>query len=267
MVAGLLRPFQNWPLAGLTVVSILVAGGLLLLFKQTSNQPALVRAKRQIHAGLFELRLFQESPRLMLRASVDLFRQQGRYLRHAFVPFLWAVLPLSLLVAHLQAHYGYEGLVPGTRTIVKVRLKADGARVDPAIRPSLALDAPAGLRVETPCVWTPSLREGAWRIVADRPGDYDLRLRWDGHVITKHVRVSSRVAARSPVRPAEGVWDEWWHPAEAPLPADLAIEAIEVAYPSRSIDVFHLGMPWSVVFLLLTSVFMLLGRSVVGVVI
>ncbi len=156
--------------------------------------------------------------------------------------------------------------MPGVRTIVKVRLTAGAAGVDSAVRPSLTLDAPAGLRVETPCVWTPSLHEGAWRIVADRPGDYDLRLRWEGHVVTKQVRVSSRVAARSPVRPPANVWDEWWHPAEAPLPADIGIDAIEVTYPSRSIDLFHLQMPWSVVFLLLTSVFMLLGRSVVDVV-
>jgi hypothetical protein len=266
-VSALLWPFQAWPLAGLTVVSLLAASGLLVLFKHTSNQPALVHAKRQIHAGLFELRLFQDSPRLMLRASGELFRQQARYLRHAFVPLLWAILPLSFLIAHLQTHYGYEGLRPATKAIVKVRLNAEGVRADPTVRPSLALEAPPGLRVETPCVWTPPLREGAWRIVADRPGDYALRVRLDGRVVTKSVRVSSLVVARSPVRPPEGVWDEWWHPAEAPLPPDAGLDAIEVTYPERSIDVFHFSVPWSGVFIVFTAIFMLLGRSVVNVVI
>jgi hypothetical protein len=287
LIAALLRPFESWPpIAGLTVVSLIVAAGLLVAFKLTSNQRALASAKRSIRAGLFELRLFQDDPRLMLRASAGLLRQQAVYLRHAFVPLLWVSIPLSLLLAQLQAYYGYEGLRPGQSAIVSVRVGADAAAAqtdrrggDPSL-PLLVLEAPPGLRVETPCVWVPSLREAAWRIAADREGDYDLRVTWNGASpeastnastsasLTKRVRVTSRVVAFAPVRPAAGVWSEWRYPAEPPLPAGGPIEAIAVAYPERAIDlhVLNLSLPWLVLFLVFTTAGMLAGRSLLDVV-
>jgi peptidoglycan biosynthesis protein MviN/MurJ (putative lipid II flippase) len=102
-----LGPLRDWPpLAGLTVVSLLVAMALLVIIKFTSNQRALADTKRQILASLFELRLFQDDPRLMLRATGGLLRQQGRYLAYAFVPVLVAFVPITLLLLHLQAYYG-----------------------------------------------------------------------------------------------------------------------------------------------------------------
>jgi hypothetical protein len=69
-VARLLAPFAAWPpIVGLTMVSLLAAVILLIAFKWTSNQRAIADAKRQVHAGLFELRLFQDDPRLMARAA------------------------------------------------------------------------------------------------------------------------------------------------------------------------------------------------------
>ena len=180
LLDALLWPFQAWPLAGLTVVSLLVSLALLAAFKVTSNQRALAASKRRIQANLFELRLFQDDPRLVMRVVGDLLLQQMVYLRYACVPLLWVALPLAILAAHLHARYGYDGLRPGHAALVTVRMKpaADDARraADSAGRPAIALDAPSGLRVETPGVWAEPLRETAWRISAERDGDYELRV-------------------------------------------------------------------------------------------
>jgi hypothetical protein len=109
---ALLWPFQAWPLAGLTVVSLLVSLALLAAFKATSNQRAMAAAKGRIQANLFELRLFQDDPRLVMRVVGDLLRQQAVYLRYACVPIVWVALPLAILAAHLQVRYGYDGLRP-----------------------------------------------------------------------------------------------------------------------------------------------------------
>jgi hypothetical protein len=264
-VSALLRPFQSWPpILSLALVSLVTGVGLLLLFKYTSNQRALSETKRRIRAGLLELRLFQDSPRLMRRSVGELLLQQLRYLRFALVPGLWAIVPLGILLSHLHAYYGYDGLQPSTQTMLTVRLAPDAASTG---RPPLSIEAPAGLRVETPCVWTPALREGAWRIAAERPGEYDLRVTASGTDVTKRVVVSTAVAARAPWRTAPDVWDEFLNPAEAPLPARSPIESIGLRYPPRDISILGFALPWIVVFLLLTSLFMFAARSLLNVVI
>jgi hypothetical protein len=176
-------------------------------------------------------------------------------------------LPLSILFAHLQTYYGYDALRPGQSAIVIVRTTADTS----TLPSTLTLEPPSGLRVETPCVWAPSRREGAWRIAADRDGDYDLRVMWDGTGgVTKRVRVTSAATAtiaREPVRPAARMLDEWLHPGEPPLPAAAPIEAITVTYANATIDIGGFPMPWVIVFLALTTLFMLVGRSFLQVVI
>src|SRR5687767_3336482 len=104
-----------------------------------------------------------------------------------------------------------------------------------AVRPDITLDAPSGLRVETPGVWAAALGETAWRISAERDGDYELRISPTASgaggaagAITKRVRVTPLVVARPATRPSPSIWDQLWMPAEAPLPADSPIEAIDI---------------------------------------
>jgi hypothetical protein len=264
LLDALLWPFQAWPLAGLTVVSLLVSLALLAAFKMTSNQRALAAAKRRMQANLFELRLFQDDPRLVMRVVGELLRQQVVYLRYAFVPLVWVALPLAILAAHLQARYGYDGLRPGHAALVTVRMKADAA----AARPDITLDAPSGLRVETPGVWAATLRETAWRISAERDGDYELRILSNATAATtKRVRVTPLIVARSATRPSRSMWEQLWTPAEAPLPADSPIEAIDITYPERAIAVFGFPLHWLAVFVILSMLFALLLRPVFKVVI
>jgi hypothetical protein len=267
---ALLWPFQAWPLAGLAVVSLLVSLGLLAAFKVTSNQRALAAAKRRLQANLFELRLFQDDPRLVMRVVGDLLRQQAVYLRHACVPILWVALPLAILAAHLQARYGYDGLRPGHAALVTVRMKAAAGAA--AARPDITLDAPSGLRVETPGVWAAPLGETAWRISAERDGDYELRISANAAgaagAVTKRVRVTPLIVARQTTRPSPSIWEQLWMPAEAPLPADSPIEAIAITYPERAIPIPVLGFPlhWLAVFVILSMLFAFLLRPLFKVV-
>ena len=269
LLDALLWPFQAWPLAGLTVVSLIVSLALLAAFKMTSNQRALAASKRRIQANLFELRLFQDDPRLVMRVVGDLLRQQAVYLRYACVPIVWVALPLAILAAHLQARYGYDGLRPGHAALVTVRLKPSVGTAAAAARPVITLDAPSGLRVETPGVWAAPIRETAWRISAEREGDYELRI--SSHAagaeeVTKRVRVTPLIVARQAIRPSPSIWDQLWMPAEAPLPADSPIEAIVITYPERAIPLLGYPLHWLAIFVILSMLFAFLLRPFFDVV-
>ena len=128
---GLLRPLFDFlllpframpPIAGLLVVSLVASIGMLLVFKKTSNQAKLEAVKRQIHACLFEIRLFSDDLPAILRAQTEILRHNLQYIGLSAVPVLWMMVPLLLVIAQLQFHYGYRGLRPGEDFIVKARL-------------------------------------------------------------------------------------------------------------------------------------------------
>jgi len=262
VVDALLVPFERLPaVAGLAAVSLLTAIGMLLVFKVTSRQDRLGEVKRQIHAALFEMRLFADDLPALFRAQGEILLCNLRYLRLSLVPLLWMLVPLTLLVAELQMYYGYSGLEPGRPAIVKVRLSAAAwAGGEMAPKPPVRLEAPDGIRIETPALWIPSLREMDWRISAERAGDYDLTVRVALDEATKAVRVSDAPGRRSPARVERGLLGQLLYPVEPPLPDGLGIEAIEIAYPDRRVSLFGWGLHWLVVFFLLTMLFALALR-------
>jgi hypothetical protein len=267
LVGAALSPFRSFPpIVGLAVVSLVAAVGMLLVFRATSNQPAIAAVKRRIHAGIFEIRLFNDDLKAMFQAQSDVLRHNLTYLRLSLTPMLWMLVPLLLLIAQLQFYYGYDGLAAGQSAIVKVRLK-EGAPPPSGATPAIALEAPRGLRVESPLVWIPSEREAAWRIGTDASGDYALTVVLDGKSVSKQVRVSDQVGWRTPERLEAGFVNQVLYPAEKPIESDVPIEAITVAYPEREISVLGVGMHWLIAFFVLSLVFAFALKSRFGVVI
>jgi hypothetical protein len=270
-IDALLFPFHRLPaLTGLTWLSLLTAAMMLIVFKRTSRQDRLYQVKRRIHAALFEMRLFADDLPALFRAQGEILAANAGYLRLSFVPVLWMAIPLFVLFAELQSFYGYTGLTPGEPAIVKASLR-DGAGGAAHLKvatgkPLMRLEAPDGLRVETPALWIPDAREVDWRIGADRPGEYLLKLHVGGSEITKAVRVSDAPGWRSPFRVGPGLLNRLLYPLEPPLADSLPIGAIEVVYPARRFAILGWHLSWLVVFLALTMVFALLLRRPFGVV-
>jgi hypothetical protein len=258
-VGAVLSLFTRVPVLGLAIVALGTAVVLLLVIRTTSNQPGIRAEKRAMRACVYEIRLFNEDLVAMLRAVGELLRRNFTYLRLSLVPVLWMALPLTLLVSHLQAYYGYEGLGPGRAAVLTVR-------VDDGVAEPPVLTAPAGVEVQTPVVWMPSRREAAWRIAATKPGVFELSIRAREEVVTKIVRVSDALASRSPVRPAANVVDQLRYPAEPPLRPGSAVRHIAISYPTRLLTVLGVQMHWTVFFAIAVLVFMLALRRRFGVV-
>jgi uncharacterized membrane protein (DUF106 family) len=273
----LLRPLAGLPpLASLAIVSLLTAVVMLLVVRRTSNQRALDDVKRKIHAALFEIRLFNDDLRAIFRAQGEMLRHNVTYLRLSLVPMLWMIVPFVFVIAQLQFRYGYDGLAIGRPVLLTAHLRSgavatsgeagrmpasDENRADDVA----ALEAPAGIRADTPAVWFPAAQDVVWRITPERAGDYQLRLKVAGQTLTKSVHVSSQVARRAPSRLEAGLVNELLYPAEPPLPADAPVTSIAIAYPDRDIDVFGWRLNWMVVFFILSIVFAYALRKPFGV--
>ena len=259
-----LSPFATLPpLVGLTAVALAVALFALLMFRLTSNQPALAAVKRQIRAGIFEMRLFNDDVRA-LQGAAGVLRHNLTYLRLSLVPMAWLIVPLGLLTVHLHFYYGYEGFAPGQSTVLKVHL-AERAIADGAA-PAITVTAPAGVRVETPRVWIPETREAAWRLAFERRGDYELVVTVGDVRVTKQVSVSNRLGRRSPARFEAALFTQVLYPAEAPIDPDAAVEAVELAYPERQINLLGFSVQWAVAFFILSFLFAWALSARVGVI-
>lgn len=258
---ALLLPFRSLPpIVGLLVVSLVAAIGMLFVYKRTSNQAKLEAVKRQIHACLFEIRLFKDDLPAILRAQTEILRHNLKYLALSAVPMLWMMVPLVLVIAQLQFHYGYRGLRPGEDFILKARLKEDAA-----VRPAASLEAPPGVAVETPALWIPAERELAWRLRALDWGDHELKLRLGDQEYSKTAQVSTQVRRRSPERLAPGFWNELIYPAEPTLPAHSPLASIAVGYREDEVSIFGWHVNWLVAFVLLAVAFAFALRGRMGV--
>ncbi len=274
VVSAVLTPLRGLPeLAGLAVIALVAAIGMLMVYKLASNQDGIAAVKSKIHACLFEIRLFNDDIRAMLRAQWELLGHNMRYMRFALVPMAIMIVPFFLLIAQLQFRYGYHAMAPGQPVIVQATLgedwegKVPTQDADGIAKPVARLVAPAGVEVQTPALWIPSERQLAWRVAGDKPGDYRLSVKLGDQTFDKSFRVqqgNTHLALISPLRVGQSFVDQLVYPAEAPLPAG-PVESISVAYPSADVWFFGWNTHWLVVFFILSIAFAFALRNRMGV--
>ncbi|MEO8679592.1 MAG: hypothetical protein ABI665_11130 [Vicinamibacterales bacterium] len=239
------------PLVSLLLVSLVTAAAMLVVVARTSNQKAMNETKRGMHAALFEIRLYADEPRAMLRAFGEVLVRNGQYLLLSLVPLLWMSVPLVLVIAQLQAFYGYDGLRPGAAALITVQL-TPGAGTSVGAATALTLEAPPEVGLETGAVRLEGSNEVVWRIRPRTEGAYTLTFH-DGNIaVTKSLLMSNGPGRRSPMRVASGLGDQVLYPSEAPLPGDTRIVSIAVAYPEPGMDVFGWKLHWLIVYGLLS---------------
>lgn len=260
----LLMPFREMPWwVGLTLVSLVASVAMLWVFKKTSNQTALEKVKREIHACLFEIRLFNDDLRAILRSQFGILRHNLTYFRLSLVPMVWMIVPFVLVIAQLQFHYGYKALTPGTQALVKVELTEEAAEDYSQAKPPLDLLSSEGFKVETAGVWIPSKREMTWRVLARAEGTHDLTVKFADQAVAKSALIGGGIVRRSPLLVQKNFLRELIYPAEKPLPKSSSIRSVSLQYPP---DPPIAGMPgWMLIFLLLSIVFAFALRKRMGV--
>jgi len=251
----LFAPLVGLPIVvSLLLISLVTAVAVLLVVRHASDQSALDEIKRQIQADLLEIRLFNDDMVAMLRAQTAILRHNATYLRLSLASMLWMLVPLVLLLAQLDAYFGYAGVPLRRPVAVTAQLNAGGG--DPAA----SLDVPNGVRVHTPPIWLPGLRQVVWLVSVDAPGSYLLTVRVGGEAYTKTLEASDRPARRSLAR-TTGFVDQLLYPSEAPLPSTSPVTSISVAYDARVVKIFGLQSGWLIVYLLASAIFALLLRA------
>ncbi len=252
LFAALFYPFRGMsPWVAMAIVSVLTALVMLVAFRYTSNQEGIRRIKARIQAHLLELRLYKDSLRTTFASQGKILACLPRYIGYSTVPVLVMIVPLVLMIVHLDLWFGYEHLKPGETAILKVKLR-DG--VKPTAVP-VAAEAPPGLAIDTPAVRIDSEGEVDWRLRAVAPGVHDVVVTVGGERLTKEVAVGGPLMAVSEARVGGSVLDELLNPGEPALRSGSEVTRVEVAYPPGRMSLFGWYVHWLVPFFLLSIVF------------
>ena len=129
---------SNTPLLWVLAISIVIGFLMVIVFRYTSDQKAIGRAKDRLKAHLLAVRLFQDQLPVVMRAYGKILRGTGSYLRLAFTPFLIAILPITFLIVQLDRYFGWMPLQPAQTFLVEARVE------DPAALNQASLQLPAG---------------------------------------------------------------------------------------------------------------------------
>jgi hypothetical protein len=176
-------------MTGVTALFPGLAGALcgiatLLAMRRFSDQEAIRVAKSRMLAHLYELRLFGDDPRLVLRAQKSLLTWNLRYLRLALLPAAIVAIPAILIALQLNALYGKRALTQGEATVVTVELKPETSvsSMNPVLTSSPAF------RVESLPVRIEELRQICWRVRATGNADGILTLTLPGEAVERSIR-------------------------------------------------------------------------------
>ena len=250
---------SNIPLFMVLAISVVIGLLMVIVFRYTSDQKAIGRAKDRLKAHLLAVRLFQDQLPVVMRAYGKIFRGTGSYLRLAFTPFLIAILPITFLIVQLDRYFGWMPLQPAQTFLVEARVE------DPAALNDTSLQLPPELSSSAPAVHVPKDREVVWRVVAEREGKYEITIAAAGQTVSKQVVVSPKLARVSPVRLKDNFWKRIFASGEPALADNSPVQSITIDYPPREISFTWMQWNWIVLFFVASLIAGFVFKSVLGI--
>jgi hypothetical protein len=217
-----------------TLIAAVTGVILLVVFKYTSNQRAIKRARDEINANLLALKLFKESASVAVQAQGRILVGAARLFVLALVPMLVMAVPVTLILGQLSLWYQQRPLATENEidqeAIVTMTLngKEDAPFPESSLQPASAFATIAGP------VHVTSKREIWWKIRAREAGVHRLEFRVGDQVVDKELAVGEGFMRVSVQRPG-WIWtDALMHPWEKPFEPGSPVRSIEIDYPKRS---------------------------------
>jgi hypothetical protein len=159
----------------------------------------------------------------------------------AVVPMILLMGPFTLALAQLEARFALRPLEVGEQTILRVQLTDEP-------RPSslrTEIRVPRGLALETPALRKDAAHQIAWRLRANQPGRYLVKV-WIGEQLyERRLLVGARRFALARGAYASSDVRTLLAPTERVLPAGGPVECIEIDYPRRTAALGLSDAAWS----------------------
>lgn len=257
------------PVVGLTLLSVIAGVVLVLLYGKISNQRRLKMVKRSILAGIFESVLFRHDLRLSLTAQGRMLRGGALYFAAAVPPILILALPSVLLLAHINARYGFRGLQPGDAVVFSMDISDEDTLFETRIEP------PRGVKVSLP-VRDIEAKRVSWRLDIDDQIVPGTAFASDGRepglrVLTGETEavVPIVLGTSHGIVQGEAFSSSWWRPlypgGDIPNSLKPVVSRLSLAYPVGELRIWGVVVDWLVFFLVVSLGAGLIGSKIFGV--
>ncbi|MFZ0799359.1 MAG: hypothetical protein WAM98_16365 [Terriglobales bacterium] len=255
------------PLAIVVVLSLVVGLLMVVLFGYTSDQKAIGLAKDQLKAHLLAVRLYRDQIPVVMGSYGKILRGTGRYLKLAFKPLLYVIIPITFLIVQIDRYLGATPIPPGAPFLLTVHLAgvSSGQAAGGDAPNDVTLDLPPEITMTAPPVHVPAENEIVWRLVGSKEGQYEVKIAAAGQDAAKAVCVGSDVARISTVRLRGQFWERIFSSAEPALPENSPIDSISINYPDRNIEIAGYGMNWIWLFFILSMVAGFIFKELLGI--
>jgi hypothetical protein len=247
------------PLAIVIAVSLVVGLLMVVLFGYTSDQKAIGIAKDQLKAHLLAVRLYRDQIPVVMGSYGKILRGTGRYLKLAFKPLLYVIIPITLLMVQIDRYLGATPIPPKVPFLLTVHTTGGDALND------VTVELPAEITMTAPPVHVPALNEIVWRLIGSKEGKYEVKIAAAGQSVAKAVCVGSGLPRISTIRLRGHFWERMFSSAEAALPENSPIESISINYADRNIEIAGYGMNWIWLFFILSMVAGFVFKELLGI--
>jgi hypothetical protein len=253
----LVAPFGNSAAWAMMVISLLSGIVLLLLFKASTNQVKLAEAKRKLLGHLYEMGLYQESLRVLLRIQLQLAKANLKYLSRALPALIVMTIPVVLILAQLNSRFAYRPFLPEEAALLTVTVSSEG----PSLLDNLSLLTPAAVSVESLPVRDYQARTITWRIRVLAEGRHELKVvssknqQWDKLLVAGSHRAGMPLTRLANDRERAGWHHTILNPGEMPLAKDSPVTNIALQLPSRETRYAGVRLGWIWAFCIFSLLF------------
>ena len=254
------------PLSIVIIVSVVVGLLMVVLFGYTSDQKAIGIAKDQLKAHLLAVRLYRDQIPVVMGSYGKILRGTGRYLKLAFKPLLYVIIPITLLMVQIDRYLGATAIAVNAPFLLTIHLAAPASGGDATN--DATLDLPPEITMTAPPVHVAAENEIVWRLVGSKEGKYEVKIaagQTAGAAATKTVCVGSDLPRISTVRLRGHFWDRIFSSDEPSLPENGSIDSISINYPDRNIEIAGYGMNWIWLFFILSMIAGFIFKEILGI--
>jgi len=249
------------PLSIVIIVSLVIGLVMVVLFGYTSDQKAIGIAKDQLKAHLLAVRLYRDQIPVVMGSYGKILRGTGRYLKLAFMPLLYVIIPITLLMVQIDRYLGQTPLPANAPFLFTVHMTGKGDNV----LNDVSLQLPPEIAMTASPVHILAQSEIVWRLAGSKDGKYEVKVVTGGQTVEKTVCIGSDVPRISTIRLRGQFWNRLFSSAEPALPESSPIESISINYPDRDIQVAGYGMNWIWLFFIVSMVAGFIFKELLGI--